>query len=258
MLQRKPKTAAGTRAMKKKESVADESAKSAIFLKGTNTSQIVSDCLKDLYSLKKPDAKMFSKKNDINPFEDAKQFEFLSLKNDASLFMFANHSKKRMHNLTLTRMFDHSLLDMIELGIQRFTKMSDFKAPKISLGFRPLICFRGEHWDSSDELRTIKSILLDFYTGDTSADMLDLSHGITHSMVFTLIGTPDAPCRILLNVYNIKLLKNEQDEKKPKVELEECGPFVEFIQRRCTLANPDMIKEAMRLPKMNQVRDLVV
>ena len=75
--QRKAKTAAGARALKKKEPVEEEGAKTAIFCKGTTSSQIVNDLQKDLYSLKKPDAKMFGRKNDIHPFEDYKTFEFL-------------------------------------------------------------------------------------------------------------------------------------------------------------------------------------
>jgi ribosome production factor 2 len=48
MLKRKPKTAAGHRAQKKKEPQAEEGAKKAVFLKGTSTSLIVSTTLKEL------------------------------------------------------------------------------------------------------------------------------------------------------------------------------------------------------------------
>jgi len=250
MINRKPQTAAGHRALKKKESQMEEGAKQAVFLRGTTTSQVVTDCMKDLLSLKKPDGKMFSKRNDIKPFDDPKQFEFLAQKNDAALFCFGSHSKKRPHNLVFTRMFEYELLDMVELGIQNFKKMADFKCEKPTLGNRPLLAFRGEHWDSSDELRTIRSILLDMYSGDCSADMLNLSNGITHSMVFTLVGTPQA-CRILLNVYSITLKKGEE-ENKPKVELTETGPYVEFVPRRTTLANADMMKESLRVPSLGK------
>ncbi len=115
-----------------------------------------------------------------------------------------------------------------------------------------MIVFRGEHWESTDELKTIKSIFLDLFTGDISADKLDLDNGISHTMVFTLVGTPSSPCRILLNVYKLDLKKGEKPNQ-PKVELEEMGPEIEFIQRRCTLANEDMRKESLRQPKLNQV-----
>ena len=89
--------------------------------------------------------------------------EFFSDRNDASLFAFGSHSKKRPHNLVLGqhvrththththtsttkippcacsaplhcslgttagRMFDYRVLDMFELGIQKFLPMSYFK-----------------------------------------------------------------------------------------------------------------------------------
>ena len=51
MMKRKAKSAAGKRAMQKRDPVAEEGAKVAIFMKGTNTSQVVTDCLKDLVLL---------------------------------------------------------------------------------------------------------------------------------------------------------------------------------------------------------------
>jgi ribosome production factor 2 len=48
MLKRKAKSAAGKRELKKREPLPEEGAKTAIFLKGTSTSQTVSDALKDL------------------------------------------------------------------------------------------------------------------------------------------------------------------------------------------------------------------
>lgn len=37
------------------------------------------------------------------------------------------HSKKRPHDLVLTRMFDGRVLDMIELGVDEVKEMSKFK-----------------------------------------------------------------------------------------------------------------------------------
>jgi ribosome production factor 2 len=76
-----PKTAAGHRALKRRMPVPEEGAKTAVFLKGTATSSLVHDALKELYALKKPDAVMFSKRNDVHPFDDFKPLEFFSLKN---------------------------------------------------------------------------------------------------------------------------------------------------------------------------------
>jgi len=70
---------------------------------------------------------MFSKKNNIHPFDDQSSLEFFSQKNDASLFCVGTNSKKRPNNLVFVRMFDYQVLDMIELGIENFKSLHDFK-----------------------------------------------------------------------------------------------------------------------------------
>ena len=78
-------------------------------------------------ALKRPNAISFSKKNDIHPFDDSSSLDFWSLKNDASLFLIGQDSKKRPDNLTFVRMFDHRVLDMCEVGVTSFVSMSDLK-----------------------------------------------------------------------------------------------------------------------------------
>lgn len=51
--------------------------------------------------------------------------EKLCSKADASLFAFGSHSKKRPSNLLLGRLFDGHLLDMFELGVERFVSMHE-------------------------------------------------------------------------------------------------------------------------------------
>ena len=65
---------------------------------------------------------------DKRPFEDMSSIEFLCEKNDASLFVYGSHSKKRPHNLVFGRMFDFNLLDMYEFGLdfQTYKSISDF------------------------------------------------------------------------------------------------------------------------------------
>ena len=72
-----------------------------------------------------------TKKNVIRPFEDINSLEFLSQKNDCSLFMVGSHSKKRPHNLIMGRMFNYQLLDMIELGVLDYKSIESFKSRKV-------------------------------------------------------------------------------------------------------------------------------
>jgi hypothetical protein len=71
---------------------------------------------------------MYTKKNQtILPFEDATSIEFFGKKNDTSLFMLTSHSKKRPNNLIMGRLFDYQLMDMMELGVEKFVAMNEFK-----------------------------------------------------------------------------------------------------------------------------------
>lgn len=78
-------------------------------------------------ALKRPHAVSFSKKNAIRPFEDASSLEFWANKNDASLFVIGQSTKKRPNGMTLVRMFDNRVLDMLEVGVENFVSMHDFK-----------------------------------------------------------------------------------------------------------------------------------
>jgi ribosome production factor 2 len=71
----------------------------------------------------------FSRKNeDIRPFEAGGEssLEFYCNKGNCSLFALGTHTKKRPHNLTLGRLFDFRLYDVIELGVDRFEAIKSF------------------------------------------------------------------------------------------------------------------------------------
>ena len=76
--------------------------------------------MKDLNNLNKPHTITYNQKNDIKPFEDHGKFERYGKKNDASMFTFGSHSKKRPNNIVIGRLYDFHLLDMIEFGIENF------------------------------------------------------------------------------------------------------------------------------------------
>jgi len=85
-------------------------------------------------ALKRPHAVSFSKKNVVRPFEDATSLEFWANKNDASMFVLGQSTKKRPNGLTIARMFDGRLLDMCELGVDQFASMDAFKVRYICMG----------------------------------------------------------------------------------------------------------------------------
>jgi ribosome production factor 2 len=78
-------------------------------------------------ALKRPNAISFSKKNTVRPFEDASSLEFWAQKNDASLFVVGQSTKKRPDGLVFARTFDGHVLDMCEVGVEEFVGMDKFK-----------------------------------------------------------------------------------------------------------------------------------
>lgn len=78
-------------------------------------------------ALKRPNAISFSKKNLIRPFEDASSLEFWAGKNDATLFVIGQSTKKRPNGITFVRMYDGRVLDMLEVGVVGSVGLGDLK-----------------------------------------------------------------------------------------------------------------------------------
>jgi ribosome production factor 2 len=201
-LARVAKNRRSKRHMAKREPKLVENPKTAMLVRGTTTSAVIKELLCDLFVMKKPHAVHFSRKNDIKPFEDATSLEFFASKNDASLFAFGSHNKKRPDNLVLGRLFDFQILDMCEVGITNFKGLSDFPGVrKPHLGARPCMIFEGDGFEHNDSLSKLRSLLLDFLRG-WPAEKVNLQ-GLDHAIVCTAVGDDV----VKLRTYNIKLLK---------------------------------------------------
>lgn len=113
--------------------------------------------------LKKPDVVWYKRKdtNAFRPFEDITTLEFYSSKSDASLFAFGTHTKKRPDTLVLGRMFNHHLLDMVELGVTNYKGLSDFpEAEKNAVGSKPCFVLDGDAFQSSETIKTIGNLIV--------------------------------------------------------------------------------------------------
>ncbi|KAK2582630.1 hypothetical protein KPH14_004912 [Odynerus spinipes] len=236
----KPTTHKGKKAILKKEPKLIEDAKQALCIKGRQTSEIVSNCMKDLYDLKKPDIQMMHKKNDILPFEDVTTIEKFSSKLNAPLFIFGSHNKKRPHNLVFGRMYEHTLLDMVEFGIENYKGLKEFKVPKISVGIKPLLTFNGELFENNQEYSRIKNLFVDMFQREVVHKIR--LQGLEHVLSFTAHEN-----KIYVRSYRILLKKS--DSRIPRIELEEIGPSMDLVCRRTKFASIDHFKQACKKPK---------
>mmetsp|Transcript_8235 Transcript_8235/g.21591 ORF Transcript_8235/g.21591 Transcript_8235/m.21591 type:complete len:313 (+) Transcript_8235:17-955(+) len=240
---KRAKTARGKRALAKREPKLVENPRTALIARGQKTSALVNGALTDLFMLKKPFSLHFKRHNAVHPFEDATPLEFLCQKNDASLFAFGTHSKKRPNNLVLGRMFDYHVLDMVELGIQEYAPMGSFSGTGggSTSESKPCLLFSGDEWAHSAELQHLRTLLIDFFQMEVVEAISPL--GIDHFICFTAVGG-----KVLMRHYLARLLKSAEGTS-PHVALTEMGPSLDLVVRRTHYASDDLMKEAMTQPK---------
>lgn len=241
------KTAKGKRVLEEKESQVHENPKICTFIKGHSSSQIINEVLRDLAAIKKPNSILLTKNNDIKPFEDVAKLEFLSIKNDSSLFVLGNHTKKRPHNLVIGRMFDHQLLDMIEVQIKDYKGLADFVATKCHLGSKPLFVFQGEQFHlngaGDDKYSKLMNLLIDLFKGE-QIELINLQ-GLEYVIVVT--ATSGQEDLIKMKIFSIKMEKSGQ--KAPRVELEEMGPSMDLTMLRSKFSSDEQKKASLKRPK---------
>lgn len=221
-----------------------ETGKKTLILHGTKTSSVLNSVLTEIYHLKKDDSVKYSRKNDnIRPFESGGEtsLEFFSLKTDCSLFVFGSHSKKRPNNLVIGRTYDHHIYDLIEVGVENFRSMGSFSydkklAPQI--GSKPFFAFIGEAFESVDELKHLKEILLDLFRGEVVTN-LNLA-GLDRVYLCTALS----PNRIFFSHCALRLKKS--GTVVPRMELVEVGPSMDMVVRRHRNPDDSLRKEAMK------------
>jgi ribosome production factor 2 len=252
----KPKTARTKRYLDNKGPQIVENPRTTLFLRYTSCSQIVQLVTQDLLTLKKPLCIRFDKKNTVHPFEDASSFEFFADKNDASMLVYGSHSKKRPHAVTIARMFDFKVLDMLELLVDPDTlrTLSQFKGSKVASGLKPLLAFSGSAFESPvpNAYTLAKSMFVDLFKG-ADAQAVDVE-GLQYIMNFSVDEeeSGEVKPKIHMRCYLLST-KKVPNSSLPKVEVEEMGPRIDFRVGRVHEADPAMLKEAMRRPKMLEV-----
>ncbi|KAG8934415.1 rRNA-binding ribosome biosynthesis protein rpf2 [Tulasnella sp. 417] len=256
----KPRNARVKRALAAREPKEVEDPRTAVFVKGTTGSEVLNGVMKDLLALKKPHAIPFSKKNTIRPFEDTASLDFWADKNDASLFVCSQNTKKRPNDLIFARMFDHKVLDMIELGVENFVPMVDFKTPKAQPGIRPVIHFGSELFDTHPRYMQVKSLFLDFFNGSpmTAVSLAGLEYVISITLAPTppnlnLEDTSASPSDLPLihfRCYTVRLLAS--GVRTPRTELVPMGPSLDLRLRRHQDPDPEVLKQAMKQPKLKK------
>lgn len=245
-----PKNQRVKRALAAKAPKLVENVKKSLILKGSKASDVVQKVLKDVYAMKKPDAKMFQRRNLTRPMEDPASVEFFGKSNDCSLFLYGSHSKKRPHNLVFGRLFDSQMLDMVEVGVEQrtFKSMADFEGTRkavVRAGSKPMFIFQGEEFDSNTEFATLKSVLLDFFRGE-QIEKLNLA-GLDRVIVCTARGD-------MVHFRHYGVTMKASGTRYPKAQLDLAGPSIDFKIRRVQSASEELQRLSMQKPKKGSAK----
>ncbi|XP_073156730.1 ribosome production factor 2 homolog [Henckelia pumila] len=249
-----PKSGRVRRELHKRAPKLVETGKKTLILHGTKTSSVLTSVLTEIYHLKKGEALKYSRKNEnIRPFESGGEtsLEFFSQKTDCSLLVFGSHSKKRPNNLVIGRTYDHHIYDLVEIGVENFKSMESFSydkklAPQI--GSKPFFAFVGESFESVEELKHLKEVLLDLFHGEVVTN-LNLA-GLDRVYVCTALSSN----KILFSHCALRLKKS--GTIVPRIELVEVGPSMDMVVRRNRLPADGLRKEAMKIaPELKKKKE---
>lgn len=179
-----------------------------MFIRGHKCSQLMQDVMRDLSAHKRLQAVQLSKQtNDFNLWADDKavqSVEFLSTKNNASLFVMGAHNKKkRPHTLTVGRLFNNTALDFVELSVTAFKSIKELKGKGVQIGNKPMIAFHGDKWQSTAANQLIKNLLIDVFNAEP-LDKVALQGGLDTFISCTMVS--DA--KIKLRIYSTEFKKS--------------------------------------------------
>lgn len=169
------------------------------------------------------------------------------------MFVVGQTTKKRPHGMTFVRMFDNRVLDMLELGVDKYVQMSDLKTPKCTPGTKPLMHFASELFDTHPRYIQLKSMLVDFFNGEVidAIHLAGLEWVISVSLAPVSADSSNKASllpKVHLRTYTIKMLAS--GVRTPRVELVPMGPSLDMSLRRHTAPPQELWNQAMKRPKL--------
>ncbi|KAF8889214.1 Brix domain-containing protein [Mucidula mucida] len=238
----KPKNARSKRVMDARMPKEIEDERTAIFVKGTHTGEVVNKVMKDLMALKRSAAIAFNKKNDIHPFDAASaststaSLEFWSSKNDASLFLIGQSNK----NAPTASLF----------GVEGCVSMAELKTPKSTPGHKPMLHFASELFSTHPRFIQLKSMLMSFFNGE-QVDEICLS-GLEHVISVSCAPTPPSLNSTADNASSLPKVHIRAFTTRFSPLLTPMGPSLDLVMRRHEPADEEMLKQAMKRPKLKK------
>lgn len=212
---------------------------------GHRGSAIGKGALSDLGRLKYLESIVLNRRHvGLAPFEDGGELELerLGRLKNCALFVVANHTKSKPHNLVFGRFFDHRIYDLLELGIVDYTPINDFAkncGKSFSLGAKPCMVFLGEGFITSPGLKLLKEVFLDFFRGEEVNGIL--IEGLRRLIVISA----DSEKEIQFRQFCIDP-KLHIEGKATIDDFDEVGPRFNFTLRRIREASTELKATALK------------
>jgi Brix domain len=178
--------------------------------------------------------------------------EFLAEKNECGLVVWGSSSKKRPNAVTVLRVFDRRVLEMVELLLLEKDEGGESGKLQVPVEMKPMILFAGSVWgdtsttEMAQKFSTLKSLLLDIFSGEEvrSMDVEGLQY-----LLMIAAGEPENGQNPSIHLRWYKIRTKRSGQKLPRVELDEVGPKFDFRVGRVKEADAAVMKEAMKRGK---------
>lgn len=169
--------------------------------------------------------------------------------------VWGSSSKKRPNAVTILRIFDGKVLEMVELLLLvaggDAAGAGAGAAPRLQIGLemKPMILFAGTVWadtSTSEMAQTysmVKSLLLDIFSGE-EVRTIDVE-GLQY-LLMVAAGEPENGENPYIHLRWYRIRTKRSGQKLPRVELDEVGPKFDFKVGRTREADAAVMKEAMK------------
>merc|ERR1712196_117247 len=114
---------------------------------------------------------------------------------------------------------------MQEFSVKEYKPIQSFNKGDVLLGSKSLVLFQGSSFESDEQMKRSKSLLLDFFSGPRPNQVM--LQGLEQVLVCSAIEgatTQAASSRPAIGVKRFRMKMTKSGSKLPHVELEEIGP----------------------------------
>ena len=133
------------------------------------------------------------------------------------------------------------MLDLLEIGVESYRPVSDFKTDLISVSSHPIVLFMGPQFEA--ELSKVKNLFLDLFRGPATSSRLAVS-SIEHVILFAANDVT----HVHMRVYRVAR------EGRNVSGIQEMGPRIGMKIRRHNPPDEKVFRKSLKIATVGQIR----